>query len=101
MHPIPTPPVRKKAKLRDYLSLHRTVLSNERTLLSYIRTCLALYAFGVTYVKIFEDRTAWIIGSACLLAGTGVLSLGLRRFQRVRSFIRRIKKEGGFASDKA
>lgn len=39
--------------LRDRLAIDRTASANERTFLAYIRTALALFVSGATFVKIF------------------------------------------------
>ena len=76
--------------LRDHLAAGRTDLANERTLLAYIRTALAVFAAGVTFVHFFDSVWLDILGWAIVPVGILILVVGVVRFERMRERIRRI-----------
>lgn len=78
--------------LRDHLAIDRTTLANERTLLAYVRTVLALLAAGVSFVHFFKPLAFEILGYFLVLSGIVLLTIGTRRFLRLRRAINEGKK---------
>jgi putative membrane protein len=74
--------------LRDSLAIQRTQLANERTLLAAIRTGLGLAAAGAGVIKVMNEPIAWMIGLVLITSGAVTLSVGVRRFYRVREQLR-------------
>lgn len=68
--------------LRDYLALDRTRLANQRTLLAFARTAIMLIATGITFMKLFDDRTLFITGILFLPLAGIVSAIGLRSYVR-------------------
>ncbi|HDL02879.1 MAG: DUF202 domain-containing protein [Deltaproteobacteria bacterium] len=81
----------KKSKnspgLNEQLNAARTILANERTLLSYIRTALALFIAGLTFVRFFDNRIIEIIGWVFIPLGLINLVLGIVRYRATRNHI--------------
>lgn len=73
---IPPPPYDQQQ-----LAAARTYMANERTLLTYVRTSLALVAFGLTLLQLHPARAGTLGGGAI---GVGVLALvvGWVRFRQ-------------------
>jgi putative membrane protein len=78
--------------LRDYLALDRTKLANERTLLSYFRMTIGLVATGVGMIGILEMAWAHILGWCCLAMIPVVLTIGVRRYLKVRKKLNQLDK---------
>lgn len=81
----------KKSKnspgLNEQLNAATTILANERTLLSYIRTALALFIAGLTFVRFFDNRIIEIIGWVFIPLGLINLVLGIVRYRATRNHI--------------
>ncbi|GMR24499.1 MAG: hypothetical protein BMS9Abin37_3051 [Acidobacteriota bacterium] len=81
--------------LRDYLAAGRTDLANERTFLAYIRTALAVFAAGVTFVHFFDSIWLEILGWAIVPIGVAILVTGVVRYERMKKLIRWMQARGG------
>ena len=64
---------------QQQLAAARTRMANERTLLTYVRTTLALLAFGLTLLQLHPGR-GWGLGYGALATSCIVLGVGWRRF---------------------
>jgi putative membrane protein len=67
----------------------RFLLANERTLLAWVRTSLTLLAAGVGTLQLIEDQWRTGPGLALLLLGAAAAFVGLVRYRRADSAIRR------------
>ena len=76
--------------LRDYLSIDRTILSNQNTFLAYLRTALTLFVSGVTFIHFFDSRVLWIVGWTFIPIGVLTAVIGLIRYNRLRIVLKRI-----------
>ncbi|TDN40222.1 DUF202 domain-containing protein [Hymenobacter sp. UV11] len=65
---------------RQLLAAARTHMANERTLLTYVRTSLALLAFGLTLLQLEPRRTRWV-GLGAIGTGLLVLLVGWLRYR--------------------
>ena len=82
--------------LRDHLAADRTILANERTFLAYIRTALTLFVAGLSFVhlkEIFSSHIVEVIGVIFILLGIATFFVGLFRYKRMQTLIRKIKQE--------
>lgn len=79
--------------LRDRLAENRTALANERTLLSYVRTALALFAAGVSFINFFRPPIIIVIGWIFIPIGAYLLLKGIASFRRVNRLMRVEEKE--------
>ena len=70
--------MKEKYARRDYLTIDRTHLANERTLLSYIRTSFAFFVLGAFLIKFLSSFV--IIGIISIIFGFMVLIFGGIRF---------------------
>ena len=75
--------------VRDRLARQRTELANERTLLSYARTALGCLAVGVPAVWWFDSAVVQMLGIVSLIAGVGLMGIGIYRFTSVKARIDR------------
>jgi len=89
------PATRDLPILRDRLAENRTVLANERTFLSYVRTALALFAAGVSFIKFFDSALIVLVGWALLPAGIYTLVKGVVSFRNMN----RVMQEEEHAED--
>ena len=80
--------------LRDKLAIDRTTLANERTFLAYARTAIGLLAGGVALLQLADAAWAIGLGWAALALSPLVMLLGIRRFWRVRTRLRRATSAG-------
>ena len=62
------------------LAAARTFMANERTLLTYVRTSLALLAFGLTLLQL-QPRRAQALGYGALATSALVMLVGWLRFR--------------------
>lgn len=69
--------------LRDYLSLERTKLANERTLLSYIRSSLYLLLGGIAIIQLEGFESIKFIGYISLGFTIILVIIGVYRFQKL------------------
>jgi putative membrane protein len=77
--------------LRDELAIDRTLLANERTLLAYLRAGVALLIAGVSIMHFSREGWFWMIGVACLPAGTLSGIVGIVRYRKMNSAIQRVR----------
>jgi len=77
--------------LRDHLAIARTVLANERTFLACIRTTLALFAAGASFIQFFRLQWLEVVGYLLIVSGLVLLAVGTRRFLSFRRDIRKAK----------
>jgi len=70
--------------LRDYLSLERTKLANERTLLSYIRTSLYLFLGGIAFLQIQGFNNIYWLGYLSIFFSLLFLVIGIFRFIQLK-----------------
>lgn len=68
------------------LAAARTRMANERTLLTYVRTSLALLAFGLTLLQLHPGRGK-ALGYGALVASGTVMLIGWLRFRYHRQQI--------------
>lgn len=72
---------------RDELSFLRTHLANERTALAYLRTALALVAAGAGLIHFIPTGSSLVAGSGLIGLGLVTLLVGGIRFVRMRGRI--------------
>ncbi len=65
---------------QQQLAAARTRMANERTLLTYVRTSLALLAFGLTLLQLHPGRGKALSYGALVASGTMML-IGWQRFR--------------------
>ncbi|MBN2087052.1 DUF202 domain-containing protein [Candidatus Peregrinibacteria bacterium] len=70
--------------LRDYLAAHRTALANNRTWMGNVRTSLALFVAGISFIKFFESEILGIIG---------LIFVPLALFNAITGYIRYRKRK--------
>ena len=75
------------------LAAARTRMANERTLLTYVRTSLALFAFGLALLQLHPTR-ARTLGFGALATGGLVLLVGGLRFRYHRRCIEECRLPG-------
>ena len=75
--PTPTPPPNYN---QQQLAAARTHMANERTLLTYVRTSLALVAFGLALLQL-EPRRTHTLGIGALATGALLMAIGWLRFR--------------------
>jgi len=71
---------------QQQLAAARTRMANERTLLTYVRTSLALLAFGLTLLQLHPGRGR-ALGYGALAVSSAVLLVGWLRFRYHRQQI--------------
>ncbi len=71
---------------QQQLAAARTRMANERTLLTYVRTSLALLAFGLTLLQLHPGRGK-VLGYGALAASGVVMLTGWGRFRYHRQQI--------------
>ena len=71
---------------QQQLAAARTRMANERTLLTYVRTSLALLAFGLTLLQLHPGRGQGL-GYGALGTSAAVLLVGWLRFRYHRQQI--------------
>ena len=76
----------------DQLAADRTSLANQNTFLAYIRTALAIFAGGVTFIHFFKDPILEVVGWACLPIGLVTFWIGFYRYNRLRVELRKLKR---------
>lgn len=84
--------------LRDYLSIERTRLANERTLLSYIRSSLYLLLGGIAFLQLTNFPDFIYLGITALIFSIIFLVIGIYRFTLLKKSLKSlyylsIKKE--------
>ena len=77
----------KEMLLRDYLAIERTVMANERSFLACLRTSLSLVVAGASFIKFSGYRVLEAVGWGLIPLGLALLSIGVRRFLRMRRVI--------------
>ena len=65
---------------QQQLAAARTHMANERTLLTYVRTSLALVAFGLALLQL-EPRRTHTLGIGALATGAALMLIGWLRFR--------------------
>lgn len=70
----------QKIILRDYLSIERTRLANERTLLSYIRSSLYLLLGSIAFYQLKEFSNFRYLALTALIFSGIFLVIGVYRF---------------------
>ncbi len=78
--------------LRDYLAAHRTILANDRTWLGNIRTSLAIFVTGVSFMKFFDHQVLQIIGIIFIPIGVLNVVHGFWKYKKRRHLIQSIEK---------
>lgn len=76
-------------KIRNKLSLERTLMANERTLLSYVRTALTILAVGVGLLEFVDSQGTNILGWGLITAALTLVPIGVLRYLSVRKYIRK------------
>lgn len=84
---------KKELILRDHLAIDRTILSNESTFLAYIRTSLAVTAAGATLIHFFREAYIDLFGGFLAVSGIFIFFRGYRRFRKMDTDIKRIKRK--------
>ena len=85
--------------LRDYLTVDRTVLANERTFLAYIRTALTLFIAGVSFIQFFDSVAIEIVGWIFVPVGIATFIMGFTRYKKMKGLVQGIKEDGLTASN--
>ena len=67
--------------INEQLNAARTILANERTVLSYIRTSLALFVAGITFIRFFDNLLIELVGWVFLPIGLVNLIIGIFRYR--------------------
>jgi putative membrane protein len=78
--------------LRDQLAADRTSLANQTAFLAYIRTALALFAGGVTFVHFFDMVLLKVTGWVFLPLGVVTFWVGFYRYNRLRIELRKLRR---------
>ncbi len=69
--------------LRDYLSIARSKLANERTLLAYLRTGLMFFVSGLSLIKLFPTEVILLfLGYILIPVSLFTIILGAIRFKQ-------------------
>ena len=76
----PSPLTGRAGYDQQQLAAARTRMANERTLLTYVRTSLALLAFGLTLLQLHPGR-GLALGYGALVTSGVVLMVGWLRFR--------------------
>jgi len=84
---------RRELILRDELAIDRTLLANERTLLAYLRSAAALLIAGLTIIHFAVKGWFLTMGAVCIPGSIFVAVLGVRRYRRMDSEIRILRRE--------
>lgn len=74
--------------LRDYLSLERTKLANERTLLAYIRSSLYLLIGGIALIQLDDFESIHLLGYVSLAFTVTFLVIGIYRYRKLLKRLR-------------
>ena len=84
----------KQLILRDYLSIERTILTNESTFLAYVRTGLTIIVVGITGFKLSTGNALfeWI-GIILALSGVLTLIIGISKTVQMRHKIHKFLKK--------
>lgn len=77
---LPLPTATRPGYDQQQLAAARTRMANERTLLTYVRTSLALLAFGLTLLQLHPGRGK-ALGYGALVASATMLLIGWVRFR--------------------
>jgi putative membrane protein len=80
----------EKVILRDYLSIERTRLANERTLLSYIRSSLYLLLGGIAFFQLKEFSNFEFLGMLSLFFSSIFFVIGIYRFTLLKKSLKRL-----------
>ncbi|MWB96674.1 DUF202 domain-containing protein [Flavobacterium sp. GA093] len=73
----------EKIILRDYLSLERTKLANERTLMSYIRSAFYLLLTGIALIQLDDFKNIKFLGYISFGLAFIALIIGIYRFRKL------------------
>ncbi len=79
--------------LRDYLSMERTKLANERTLLSYIRSSLYLLLGGIAIIQLEGFERIKFLGYISLTLTVIIIIIGVYRFQKLNKQLKTYYKQ--------
>ncbi|MCR4316139.1 MAG: DUF202 domain-containing protein [Planctomycetes bacterium] len=85
-------------KLRDELSIERTLLANERTLLAYLSFGISLLLAGATILHFADSWWFLCAGIACLPLGVLTNFLGVHRYRKMSKIIHAVRKARASAS---
>ena len=66
--------------LRDYLTLDRTILANERTLLAYLRTFIGTFSAGIAMIKFLDAPLLTLIGYIFVAMSPFFVVFGVLRY---------------------
>lgn len=78
--------------LRDYLAAHRTALANSRTWMGNLRTSLAFFVAGVSFIRFFDNDILRIIGLIFIPIGIINVIIGFITYRKRKEMIRSIPK---------
>lgn len=90
---------KEKIILRDYLSMQRTTLANERTLFSYIRTSLYTLIGGIGILNLEEFVHLHWLGYLALAISGLLIVYGLIRFWVLKRRLSKLYKKAGMVQD--
>lgn len=82
-----------KLILRDWLAVERTKLANERTFLAYLRSAIALFITGISFLKISYFSDLKHLAFVFLATSPLILLVGIYRLIRVKKWIEKHYKE--------
>ena len=74
---------KEKIILRDFLSLERTKLANERTLMSYIRSAFYLFLSGIALIQLEDFKNIKFVGYISFVLAFIALIIGIYRFRKL------------------
>ena len=80
--------------LRDYLAAHRTILANDRTWLGSIRTSLAIFVAGVSFIKFFDLAILFFLGWFFIPISILTFAIGIWNHNKRRKMIVILEKNG-------
>lgn len=76
--------------LRDYLSIERTRLANERTLLSYIRSSLYMLLVGIAFLQLTTFPDFKYLGITALVFSAIFFFIGIYRFTLLKKSLKKL-----------
>jgi putative membrane protein len=85
---------KEEMTLRDHLAVSRSVLANERTLQSYVRTSLAMFVAGLSFLRLelFKALEFRVLGVIMIPTGIVLFFYGYVKYRRMAQHLRAVEE---------
>jgi putative membrane protein len=76
--------------IREHLAKERTLLAADRTLLAYIRTAMTVSLVGISFFKLFNNKTVQLAGVSIMILACFFLLKGVYDVLKQRNKVEHI-----------